>query len=407
MFKALTKIMYHKITLAPFIVSYLIINGCTSSNYDFVKPKEWPTYSLTVDQIKRYLTDNKNILDKIEGIWNINNDLVISSYLKTDRGYVANQYTVAILKKDLVEKNEFVMIIIGSGPDAWQFPGRVKGTLRKTAYKNLYEGIMYNPEYNAVNCNYKFEDNGTITTSLNYSAANESRISISENLLFLKTYPEFGEIEEPIETKASGTGFLLNHEGYLITCAHVIENHKNIKVHVKKDYISTTLSASVINIDQNNDIAVLKIDLTPYKGDFSNIPVSISDKLLDVGEKIYSLSYPLPGTMGEELKLTDGIISSTKGFQSNINYYQVSCPIQPGNSGGPLIDDDGNVVGVINAKHLGTENVNYALKSYVLYNMLKLSFPNRDFSTEKPLKGKTLQEKYKTLKDYIFLIEAE
>lgn len=404
MLKSFTKIVYHKSILAIGLVAYLIINGC---GYSFNVPKEWPTYSLTTDQIKQYMIDNKNILDKIEGIWNINADIVMAGSSGTKRMSVANQYTVAILKKDLVEKNEFVMIIIGSGPDLWQFPGRVKGIFKRTAYKNLYEGVYYNLDYKAVSCRYKFEDDGTITTALNYSPADLPRASVSENLMFLKTYPEFGESEAPIETKSSGTGFLLNQEGYLITCAHVIENHKNIKVHVKKDYIDKVLIASIINIDQNNDIAVLKIDLTPYKGDFGNIPVSISDKILDVGEKIYSLGYPLPGTMGEELKLTDGIISSTKGFQSNINYYQVSCAIQPGNSGGPLIDDDGNVVGVINAKHLGTENVNYALKSYVLYNMLKLSFPNTNILIRTSLKGKTLQEKYKILKDYIFLIEAE
>ncbi len=78
----------------------------------------------------------------------------------------------------------------------------------------------------------------------------------------------------------------------------------------------------------------------------------------DVGETVYVSGYPLRATMGDEIKLTNGIKS---GFQGDITNYQISVPVQPGNSDGPLPDSNGNVTGVISAKHIGAENVSYAV----------------------------------------------
>jgi S1-C subfamily serine protease len=115
--------------------------------------------------------------------------------------------------------------------------------------------------------------------------------------------------------------------------------------------------------------------------------------------------------MGTNYKVTDGIISSKSGIADDVRYYQISVPVQPGNSGGPLFNKDGNIIGItsakLNSKAVGTsiENVNYAVKiSYLLnlYNML----PNSNQS-ENPsqLAGKELQEQVKTLKNYVCLIK--
>ena len=69
--------------------------------------------------------------------------------------------------------------------------------------------------------------------------------------------------------------------------------------------------------------------------------------------------------MGDEVKLTNGIISSKTGFQGDVTTYQISVPLQAGNSGGPLFDSKGNVIGIVNAKHLGTENVSYVVKPII------------------------------------------
>lgn len=69
--------------------------------------------------------------------------------------------------------------------------------------------------------------------------------------------------------------------------------------------------------------------------------------------------------MGDEIKLTTGVISSKTGFQGDVSLYQISAPIQPGNSGGPLFDNKGNLIGIVNAKHKGAENVGYAIKHLI------------------------------------------
>lgn len=76
-------------------------------------------------------------------------------------------------------------------------------------------------------------------------------------------------------------------------------------------------------------------------------------KIADVGEDIYVLGYPLTATMGEEVKLTNGIINAKTRFDGDVYQYQISTPVQPGNSGEPLIDYNGNVIGVVCAKHRG------------------------------------------------------
>nr|WP_277266111.1 trypsin-like peptidase domain-containing protein [Prevotella corporis] len=82
-------------------------------------------------------------------------------------------------------------------------------------------------------------------------------------------------------------------------------------------------------------------------------------------EDIFVLGYPLVQTMGEDVKLTTDVISSKTGFQGDVSQYQISAAIQPRNSGGPLFDSRGNLIGIVPAKHKGTENVGYAIKPQI------------------------------------------
>ena len=99
---------------------------------------------------------------------------------------------------------------------------------------------------------------------------------------------------------------------------------------------------------------------------------NISPSVSDVGTSAYALGYPLRSTMGDEIKLTDGIISAKTGFQGDISTYQISVPIQPGNSGGPLFNKDGTIIGITSSGHTGAQNANYAIKTNYLYILLGL-----------------------------------
>ena len=184
-----------------------------------------------------------------------------------------------------------------------------------------------------------------------------------------------------------------------------------LEVEFIRNGIKQTYSAKVIKSDKQNDLSIIKINSSEFKP-FVDLPYNFKTNILDVGSNIFTLGYPMAlSLMGTEIKFTDGKISSKTGIQDDITSYQISVPIQPGNSGGPLFDYDGNLIGIttstINRKYDITENVNYAVKSSYLKNLIdvldyKLTLPNDKF-----IMNKTLTEKIKILSDYVVLIKIK
>ena len=100
------------------------------------------------------------------------------------------------------------------------------------------------------------------------------------------------------------------------------------------------------------------------EGKFTPIPLA-SSKDVNLGTKVFTIGYPKASLQGESAKFTEGSVSSLSGMRDDPKHFQISVPVQPGNSGGPLIDEYGNIVGVIVSQLLGdrVQNVNYAIKS--------------------------------------------
>jgi S1-C subfamily serine protease len=175
-----------------------------------------------------------------------------------------------------------------------------------------------------------------------------------------------------IEKSKSGTGFFINTKGYFISNEHVVKDCKNI------DVVNSTMKsrAQVIFSDQKNDIAVLKIDGNPvlYSAYFR------IGKSIRAGDDIISVGFPLGSVLGSDLKVTKGNISSMTGIGNDTSMLQFSAPIQPGNSGGPLLDNSGNIVGLVSGKlsDMGIlkatgslpQNVNFAIKNQVVQTFL-------------------------------------
>ena len=221
-------------------------------------------------------------------------------------------------------------------------------------------------------------------------------------LKMIKLYPS---VEDIIKfSPASGTGFAISSNGYIATNNHVITGAESIKVRGINGDFSKTYKAKLIVTDKNNDLAIIKIDeeFSPL----GPIPFIISAKSSDVGNSIFCLGYPLRSTMGDEVKLTNGIISSRSGFQGDITTYQISAPVQPGNSGGPLFDDKGTLIGIVNAKHLDAENVSYAIKSSYLLNLIDVMAKPPDLQSISMLENKSLSEQVKIIKNFIYIIET-
>jgi len=185
---------------------------------------------------------------------------------------------------------------------------------------------------------------------------------------------------------ASGTGFLITRDGFLITSEHVVREAKEVRLVASVGFIA----AKVVRVDAANDLALLKAE-----GRFAALPVT-SSRTVRLGSSVATVGFPNVSLQGFSPKLAKGEIAALSGAQDDPRYFQISVPVQPGNSGGALVDERGNVVGVVSAK-LNTaaaltasgvlpENVNYAVKSSFLLSFLesvpevsaKLTRPNRN-----------------------------
>ena len=166
---------------------------------------------------------------------------------------------------------------------------------------------------------------------------------------------------------STGTGFFVSTDGQLVTNFHVVEDSSDISVVWK----GKEVKAAVLKLDSANDIALLKIDaVTP--------PLHVPDsRYVEKAEDVMTLGYPLITLIGQEQKASFGRINALSGIQGDIRYLQIDVPIQPGNSGGPLLSRTGEVIGVVTAtlnqlvamRASGSlaQNVNYAVKSdYVI-----------------------------------------
>ena len=169
---------------------------------------------------------------------------------------------------------------------------------------------------------------------------------------------------------SAGTGFFVTDDGYFVTCEHVVRGASSF--HVKSP--NGSFPARLIKKNRTIDVAVLKVD-----GAFRALPVAAQPRV-KLGEAVFTIGFPNTVVQGVEPKLTRGEISSMAGIRDNPRYFQISVPVQPGNSGGPLVDESGNAVGVVTSRldDVATyeisgalpQNVNYAVKSSVVYDFL-------------------------------------
>jgi len=172
---------------------------------------------------------------------------------------------------------------------------------------------------------------------------------------------------------AHGTGFFISSDGLFLTAAHVLEGYARERV----IWQGRTFSARRLLVDKNLDFAVLKV---AGLGPFSCLPV-VSSAGVKLGDTVFTVGFPLVDIQGVQPKYSEGTISALTGIGDDPKLFQVSVPVQPGNSGGPLLDSKGRVVGIIVSRLddlailLATgstpQNVNYALKASFVLSLLE------------------------------------
>jgi S1-C subfamily serine protease len=178
-------------------------------------------------------------------------------------------------------------------------------------------------------------------------------------------------VSEKASPEASGTGFFITDDGYFITNQHVAGAGATVRLVTA----SGLIVAKVVKVDKANDLSLLKAD-----GVFRALPV-ITSSPVRLGATAFTVGFPNIELQGFSPKLAKGEIAGLAGIQDDARHFQISAPIQPGNSGGALVDERGNVIGVVVARlsqkaALATsgalaENVNYAVKSSYILSFLE------------------------------------
>lgn len=314
-----------------------------------------------------------------------------NSYHPLEGVYEGDYYKIAVKKGS--DGKFYLVYLSGNGnPQAWSV-GDIKAILEPTATPTIFKGKWYGRWKQTMDYTFVFKD-GLMT------AYDEDK----DPDQYIKLYPSLVGNQDSEPTSWSGSGFALK-DGYVVTNFHVVDGAKSIRIKGIKGNLDKSYEATIIGTDKANDLALLKISDTGFTG-FGAIPYSILSSTVDVGEDIFVLGYPLTATMGDEIKLTTGIISSKTGYQGDVSLYQISAPIQPGNSGGPLFNKKGNVVGIVSAKHAGAENVGYAIKSTYLRNLIESCASSSIIPTSNTVSTLPLTGKVKSEKAFVFFIEC-
>ncbi len=200
-----------------------------------------------------------------------------------------------------------------------------------------------------------------------------------------------------------GTGFLVDGKGYLVTNAHVLRNSNAVIV---SNPNGNEFRAEIVHIDAVNDIALLKIiddDFKPLK----SLPYSINKSGAKLGEEIFTLGYPK-----NDITYTQGYLSSKTGFNGDTVTYQIQISSNPGNSGGPVLNKNGEVIGILSTRQTQADGVTFAIKSRNIYNLVD-DLKKEDSSLQKikmpsisSISGKDRSSQVEKIEDCVFAIKT-
>jgi S1-C subfamily serine protease len=210
------------------------------------------------------------------------------------------------------------------------------------------------------------------------------------------------------EIKGTGSGILISTDGYIVTNYHVAGDANALKVAFYTNSGRVIYDADFILGDKKNDLAIIKINDTGFEG-FNKIPYNFKTGDADIGEKIFALGYPFSASMGAKIVYVEGTISAQSGFGDDDTHYQISAPVQPGNSGGPLFDLNGNLIGIVDSRTeeisgRRAENIAYAIKTYYVQRLIGQMTSYIDLPHNTSLQYKRVTEKVKELKKVVPII---
>ena len=241
------------------------------------------------------------------------------------------------------------------------------------------------------------------SVSTNYSALKReiNNIKRSQNQLIkgINDLPAKGPVNPG---QFGGTGFALSSNGYIVTNYHVVKDADSIYV---QNSDGESFKAKQVFIDPAYDIAVLQIIDFGFTS-LSALPYTFKQKISDLGEDVFTIGFPR-----DEQVFNKGYVSSLTGYAGDTVAYQVDISVNPGNSGGPLLDNKGNIIGIISGKHTQSDGAAFAIKSNYLIQSLA-SIPQDSLvdklvlNKKNSLQGLNRTDQIKKLKEYIYMVKV-
>lgn len=204
--------------------------------------------------------------------------------------------------------------------------------------------------------------------------------------------------------QVAGSGFLLTADGYFVTNNHIVRDADSVYVQSAKGDV---YKARVVYADKAHDLAFLQLcDDSAFRS-MPSVPYSFDARPSDLGERVYTLGYPR-----EEIVYGEGYLSSGTGYRGDSTAYQVAIGVNPGNSGGPLLDEKGNVIGIISGKQTTSEGVSFAVKTnYMLEALNNIPADSLKGQALRLNKKNTLshlsrKQQIKRMQDYVYQVKV-
>ena len=206
--------------------------------------------------------------------------------------------------------------------------------------------------------------------------------------------------------QVSGSGFLLTGDGYFVTNNHIVREADSVYVQSTKGEV---YKARVVYSDQAHDLAFLQLCDDSAFRTLPAVPYSFDAQPSDLGERVFTLGYPR-----EEIVYGEGYLSSGTGYRGDSTAYQVAIGVNPGNSGGPLLDEKGNVIGIISGKQTTAEGVSFAVKTNYLLealnnipaDSLKGQSLRLNLNRKNTLASLSRKQQIKRMQDYVYQVKV-
>lgn len=285
-------------------------------------------------------------------------ELIEGVYKSIDKGE-AYEYDIAILQS-LENDDEFIGVVLSSTDPSLK-TGNGIFTFSMTAQADLFF-VSYQNKAGEI-----FE---------NKTAQLEGAVLTMGLKSFIKMYPseneqrKFTEINPLYDWESSGSGVLMNRDGYIVTNNHVVSGANKIRIAFQNDSID--YNAVVVSQNEQSDVAILKIEDSRFSSNINPVNWNTS---FNLGQKVFTLGYPISDKMSSNVKVVDGIVSGTNGRSGDPMYFQTTLPVWYGNSGGPCFNSKGEILGLATQilwdRGEKVDNVAYITKTENIFDLGK------------------------------------